>query len=73
MVDLDDSVPEVFYRLFSEIPPEQIMWRLSTGQTFTASEMAAECRNKTDLGKEYMSDALRITRDLIRRQVNKYS
>jgi hypothetical protein len=71
MSDLDDSVPEVFYRLFSEISPDKIMWRLSTGQTYTAAQLAAECRNKTDIGREYMSDALRVTRDLIYRQANK--
>ena len=65
------TIPEVFVKLFSEIPADKIIWQLAGGKTYTAGQMVEECRNETELARHYMSDALRVTRDLITRTANK--
>lgn len=68
---MEKPIKEIFIAMFSEIPQDKIMWRLTSGRTFTAGEMICEFEQYTDLGKEYMSDVLRVSRDLISRQANK--
>lgn len=70
-MERNTDVVTVFVNLFKEIPEDKIMWRLSTGKTLTAGQMVEEFSNYTDLGREYMSDVLRVSRDLLARQANK--
>lgn len=71
MANQEKSIPEVFVALFSELPADRIVWSLTDGSKLTAGDMVRECEQKTELGQQYMSDALRVVRDLISRQARK--
>lgn len=65
------TIPEVFAKLFEEVAEDKIVWRLADGTCFTAGQMVTECRDGTEMGRIYMSDALRVVRDLIARQASR--
>ncbi|SDY53481.1 DUF4276 family protein [Acinetobacter kyonggiensis] len=69
---LKNSIPrDVFATLLQELPKEKIVWKTLDGNTFNALELSKEIENGTDLGKQYISDLLRIARDMLARKAEK--
>lgn len=67
----EKSITEIFIALFKEVYENKVMWYLSTGQKYTAGDMVKEFENNSELGKQYISDVLRVSRDLISRHASK--
>lgn len=62
---------DTFSNLLAEIAPaESVIYRTIEG-SFTAGEMIREIREGTDLGRQYSSDLLRISRDFLARQAQR--
>lgn len=59
---------DVFSTLLSELPKEKIVWKTLDGHKFTAFELAKEIEEGSDFGKQYISDILRIVRDMVARK-----
>ena len=56
--------------LLKEISPDTIVYNLMIGK-ITAEQMINEIDNGTETGLQWSSDLLRISRNLLIRQVNK--
>jgi hypothetical protein len=64
---------DTFSNLIAEITPaESIIYRTIDG-SYTAGEMIREVRDGTELGRQYSSDLLRISRDFLARQAQRES
>jgi hypothetical protein len=62
---------DTFSNLIAEIlPAESIIYRTIDG-SYTAGEMIREVRDGTELGRQYSSDLLRISRDFLARQAQR--
>ena len=58
--------------LISEVYPSSTpLFRSASGDVYTGKQMMQEVVNGTDIGREYMSDVLRVARDLLARQAKK--
>lgn len=58
--------------LISEVYPSSApLFRSASGHVFTGEQMMQEVIDGTDLGREYMSDVLRVARDFLARQAKK--
>ncbi|HNK47128.1 MAG TPA: hypothetical protein PKL17_20260 [Pseudomonadota bacterium] len=70
---IEDSVSRslsrnVFAGLLAEIvPSDAIAWRTASGETLTAAALRKEIESGTELGHQYASDLLRVSRDFLRR------
>ena len=63
---------DTFSNLIAEISPaESVIYRTMDGSTFTAGEMIREVREGTELGRQYSSDLLRISRDFLARKAQR--
>jgi DnaJ-class molecular chaperone len=56
--------------LLEEVPPSTVMWTTTEG-SFSAGEIIEQLEAGEELGKQYASDVLRVTRDFMARQVHK--
>lgn len=64
---------DTFSNLIAEIiPAESVIYRTIDG-SYTAGEMIREVRDGTELGRQYSSDLLRISRDFLARQAQRES
>lgn len=64
---------EVLRNLISEVyPSSKPLFRSASGAVVTAEQMMQEITDGTDLGREYASDILRVSRDLLSRQAQKH-
>jgi len=69
---LKNSIPrDVFATLLQELPKEKIVWKTLDGDIFNALKLSKEIEEGTDLGKQYISDLLRIARDILARKAKK--
>jgi len=69
---LKNSIPrDVFATLLQELPKEKIVWKTLDGNVLNALELSKEIEEGTDLGKQYISDLLRIARDMLARKAVK--
>jgi len=60
---------QIFVSLINEVTPaDTVVWRISGGYNITARKLATEIEQGSDLGKQYISDVLRIVRDMLARQ-----
>jgi hypothetical protein len=58
---------KIFAGLINEVvPADTTIWKTSDGETFTASQLRQEIDKGTDLGKQYASDVLRVSRDFLK-------
>lgn len=57
---------KIFINLLKELPPNQIVWKSEI--TLTTQQMILELESETDLGKQYISDLLRVSRDFLMRK-----
>jgi hypothetical protein len=62
---------ELLASLMRELPPDEVAWRVSDGSTFTAGQLVREIEARTDLGRIFGSDLLRVARDLLARRARK--
>ena len=62
---------KTYINLLKELPDNTIIFKSSSNKKYTNLEMITELENNTELGRIYISDLLRISRDLLKRQVNK--
>ncbi|WP_095159882.1 DUF4276 family protein [Pseudomonas sp. Irchel 3E13] len=62
---------DVFSTLLRELPGETIAWRTLTGETYSAAELARNIGEGTEIGKQYMTELLRVARDLTLRKAKK--
>lgn len=62
----DGAVPakEVFRRIIAEVPDGKIMQRTPTG-TITKEDLLTSLDEDTELAKKYLTDMMRIARDII--------
>lgn len=64
---------DVLRNLISEVyPSSKPLFRSASGSVVTAEQMMQEITDGTELGREYASDILRVARDLLSRQAEKY-
>jgi len=58
--------------LISEVYPSSApLFRSASGEVYTGEQMMQEVIDGTDIGREYMSDVLRVARDFLARQAKK--
>lgn len=62
---------KTYINLLKELPDNTIIFKLSSNKKYTNLEMINELENNTELGRIYISDLLRISRDILKRQSNK--
>lgn len=62
---------DIIAGLVREIPPDEIAWRTSDGTSFTSRQLVEEIEVGTELGRQYASDILRVSRDLLRRKAKR--
>lgn len=53
--------------LLSELDPKQVVIRYTSG-SYTAEDMIANLEENTDLGRQWISDLLRVSRDMLIRK-----
>jgi hypothetical protein len=59
---------DVFAGLISEVSPaDTVIWRTSGGDAYTAAELRRHIEAGDEVGRQYASDLLRISRDFLRR------
>ena len=61
----------VFGSLLAEVPSDRIMTRTLDGEQLTASQLREHVENGSEVGRRYISDLLRISRDILRRSANR--
>ena len=59
---------EIVTNLLQELDPEIIAWRPISSAPLTAKQLIEEVNSSTDLGLQYSSDLLRVSRDLLQRK-----
>ncbi|AEF90622.1 hypothetical protein DelCs14_3630 [Delftia sp. Cs1-4] len=59
---------DVFSTLLRELPSSTVVWKTIDGSTIDAARLAREVVEGTDLGKQYITEVLRIARDMIARK-----
>ncbi|MCB9527265.1 MAG: DUF4276 family protein [bacterium] len=58
--------------LISEVSPaDAVIWRTLDGTVYTAREVKDAVEEGSDLGRQYASDLLRVSRDFLRRAANR--
>lgn len=61
----------IFINLLKEVlPSNKVIYKTIDGRTYTAKEMIDNIKSGTDVGKEYSSVLLRISRDFLIRKAN---
>lgn len=73
-VELPFSIPGVVLSNLVQdyYPSKSVIYRTMEGGNFTGRQMAEEILKGTSIGRQYSSDLLRICRDLLARQAQKY-
>lgn len=59
---------DVFSTLLRELPSSTVVWKTMDGSSIDAARLAREVVDGTDLGKQYITELLRIARDMIGRK-----
>ncbi|WP_081253189.1 DUF4276 family protein [Pseudomonas yamanorum] len=62
---------DVFSTLLRELPGSAVAWKTLSGDTYSAEDLAKNVEEGTDLGKQYVTELLRVARDLILRKAKK--
>lgn len=63
---------DVLAGLIGEVlPADTIVWRTAGGDSFTAAELRKQIESGDEVGRQYASDLLRVSRDFLRRAANK--
>ncbi|WP_054633304.1 DUF4276 family protein [Pantoea stewartii] len=62
---------DVFATLLRELPGDAIAWRTLAGETYSAAELARNIGEGTETGKQYVTELLRVARDLTLRKAKK--
>lgn len=63
---------DIIAGLIREVSPaDATLWRTSNGEEYTASELQRLIEEGDPIGRQYASDLLRISRDLLRRTANR--
>lgn len=62
---------DVFSTLLRELPGDAVAWRTLAGETYSAAELAKNIGEGTELGKQYITELLRVARDLTLRKAKK--
>lgn len=63
---------DVIANLVEEVaPPGMPVYRAADGSTYTAERMTREIREGSHLGRQYASDLLRVSRDMLSRQARR--
>lgn len=62
---------DVFSTLLRELPGNAIAWRTLAGETYSAAELARNIGEGTEIGKQYVTELLRVARDLTLRKAKK--
>lgn len=52
-------------------PSDAVLWRTSDGSTYTAQALVQHIEGGSEVGEQYASDLLRVSRDLLRRAANR--
>ncbi len=60
-----------YINLLKELPDDTIVFKTTSGIKYTAKKMIELINNNDSIGKEYISDLMRISRDILKRQANK--
>jgi hypothetical protein len=62
---------DVFSTLLRELPEGAVVWKTLDGDGLSASDLAKQVQEGTVTGKQYVTEVLRLARDLIGRRSNK--
>ncbi|NCE87667.1 DUF4276 family protein [Pseudomonas sp. Q1] len=62
---------EIFSTLLREIPGDSVAWKTLSGETYSAADLAKNIGEGTDIGKQYITELLRVARDLMSRKAKK--
>lgn len=68
-----DFSRDVIAGLIGEVSPGQtVLWRTADGADLTAAELRRHIEEGDEIGRQYSSDLLRISRDFLRRTANRH-
>lgn len=63
---------DIIAGLIQEVSPKDaVVWRTAAGDEYTAAELQHHIEAGDEIGRQYSSDLLRISRDLLRRTANR--
>jgi hypothetical protein len=63
---------DIIAGLIREVSPsDSVVWRTADGEEFTASQLQHHIEEGDEVGRQYSSDLLRISRDFLRRAANR--
>lgn len=62
---------EIYINLLNELPANTIVFKTSSGVSYTARQMVEFINTNNSVGKEYISNLMRISRDILKRKANK--
>lgn len=58
------KLENVFILLLKEVQPKTVLWKSMSG-TFTAQDIINDLEVSGDIGRQYIEDFLRLTRDIL--------
>lgn len=58
------KLKNVFILLLKETPPQTVLWKSMSGP-FTAQDIINDLEVSGDIGRQYIEDFLRLTRDIL--------
>ena len=65
------SIEQAFINLLKEATsPDEIYWHTLDGKPLTAKDLINHIENNTEIGRQYISDSLRVLRDWFRRKTH---
>lgn len=71
---LSRSLPrDLLSGLLGELPADAVVWRASSGDTYTAAELRALVEEGSKEGRQYAADLLRVSRDILKRSAQRKS
>ena len=62
---------DVFSTILRELPADTIAWKTLNGDELTAQNLAKNVAEGTEIGKQYVTEVLRIARDIVARKARK--
>ncbi|MBA2923581.1 DUF4276 family protein [Pseudomonas sp. P7] len=62
---------DIFSTLLRELPGDAVAWRTLAGEIYSAAELARNIGEGTEIGKQYVTELLRVARDFTLRKAKK--
>lgn len=62
------EIRSIFTSLLLELPSNTQIWKTLCGKSLNAEDLLKEIEENTEIGNQYISEVLRVSRDLITRK-----